>query len=117
MSIFDKLKSLLWHKYLVSRSKQNQRTWVWCNCGNEMVGDDDGQKNLSFIRDVYVENRNVVHYKCSKCGNESFFDFDHPAPISLPFTENDDIIERYRLAYCAQRTRLCVVPSSNYAQT
>jgi len=23
-----------WHKYLVSRSKQNQRTWVWCTCGN-----------------------------------------------------------------------------------
>lgn len=92
-----------WHKYLVSRSKRirskNQRTWVWCKCGNEMVGDDDGKKNLSFVRDVYVENRNVVHYKCSKCGNESFFDFDHPVPISLPFTENDDIIERYRLAY------------------
>jgi len=93
-----------WHKYHVSRSKRirskNQRTFVYCKYGNEMVADDDGQKNLSFIRDVYVEERNVVHYKCSKCGTESFFDFDHPCPISLPFADNDDIIERYRLANC-----------------
>jgi len=94
-----------WHKYHVRRSKRirskNQRTFVYCKCKNEMVGDDDGQKNLSFIRDVYIDGRNVVHYKCSKCGEESFFDFDHPCPISLPFAENDDIIERYRLAYFA----------------
>lgn len=83
-----------------SMRKSEQRTWVYCKCGNEMVGDDDGQKNLSFIRDVYLEERNVVHYKCSKCGMESFFDFDHPCPISLPFTEGDTIIERYKKAYC-----------------
>ena len=94
-----------WHKYHVRRSKRirskNQRTFVYCKCKNEMVGDDDGQKNLSFIRDVYIEERNVVHYKCSKCGEESFFDFDYPCPISLPFAENDDIIKRYRLVYFA----------------
>ena len=81
--------------------RKNQRTFVYCKCKNEMVGDEDGQKNLSFIRDVYIEERNVVHYKCSKCGEESFFDFDHPCPISLPFAENDNIIERYRKAYYA----------------
>lgn len=96
-----------WHKYHVRRSmrirKKNQRTFVYCKCKNEMCGDTDeeGQKNLSFIRDVYVEERNVVHYKCSKCGEESFFDFDHPCPIALPFAENDTIIERYKKAYCA----------------
>lgn len=94
-----------WHKYHVRRSmrirRKNQRTFVYCKCGNEMVGDDDGQKNLSFIRDVYVEERNVVHYKCSKCGKESFFDFDFPAPISLPLYEGDTLIEQYKVAYCA----------------
>ena len=60
-----------------------------------MVGDE--QK--SFIRDVYIQDRNVVHYKCSKCGKESFYDFDHPCPILLPFTKNDDIIEVYKRFY------------------
>jgi lipopolysaccharide biosynthesis regulator YciM len=81
--------------------RKNQRTFVYCKCKNEMVGDEDGQKNLSFIRDVYIEERNVVHYKCRKCGEESFFDFDYPCPISLPLAENDTIIERYRKAYYA----------------
>lgn len=104
MSNLIKALKTAWHKYHVRRNmrirRKNQRTFVYCKCGNEMVGDDDGKKNLSFIRDVYVEERNVVHYKCSKCGKESFFDFDFPGPISLPLYEGDTLIERYKVTYC-----------------
>jgi hypothetical protein len=94
---------LLWRKYRASRVKRiktkNQKTFLYCECGNEMIGDNDGQKNLSFIRDAYVNERNVVHYKCSKCEAESFFDFDHICPISLPISKDDDIVEQYKLIY------------------
>lgn len=79
--------------------KPIQRTFVYCKCGNEMVGDTDRQKNLSFIRDVYVNNRNVVHYKCSKCKIDSHFDFDFPAPLKLPLFEGDNLTEEYTKIY------------------
>jgi len=85
-------QSISYNKQIQSKK---QRTFVYCKCGNEINREDDS----SFIRDVYIKERNVIHYKCSKCGTESFFDFDYPCPIPLPFTEKDDIIEQYRLIY------------------
>lgn len=93
----NKLKKILERFYNVFNLffKNKNNTYVWCVCGNEMVHDVENEENLSFIRDVYIENRNIVHYKCSKCKVDSFFDFDHPVPIKLPFSDNDNIIEQY----------------------
>jgi hypothetical protein len=71
--------------------KKKQTTHIWCKCGNELVGD----AQHSLVRDIYVNGRNVVHYKCSKCNENSYWDFDHPAPLSLPFTKEDNIIDLY----------------------
>jgi len=76
------------------KAEREQTTHVYCSCKNEMVADE-----LSFIRDVYIGDRNVVHYKCSKCGKESFWNFDFPVPISLPLYEGDDTIEKYKKQY------------------
>lgn len=78
---------------LVGFNKDEQRTFTYCECGNELCSSN------SFIRDVYLKNRNVVHYKCSKCKNENFFDFDHPVPLKLPFSEEDKIVDDYRREY------------------
>ena len=64
--------------------KPEQHTQVYCKCRNELVADAE----KSFIRDVYVKilvsdaeksiikdypfEFNVVHYKCSKCGKDSY---------------------------------------------
>lgn len=92
--------------WIVTRSakrkrKKAQSTWVYCACGNEMVGDFDEKekKNPSFIRDTYIAFRNVVHYKCSKCTKESFYDFDFPAPVLLPLAKTDIIIDLYKKEY------------------
>ena len=84
MNIFQVLKNLF-------RAKPQQSTFVYCKCGNELVADAE----KSFIADVYVIERNVVHYHCSNCGLDSYYDFDHPVPLKLPFTENDSIIADY----------------------
>lgn len=70
-----------------------------------MVGDldEDLTKNLSFVKDAYVQTedgeRNVVHYNCSKCKKDSFFDFDiAPCPIQM---EEDSASVK---AYCSLQT-------------
>jgi len=90
------------HSYFLMRSiRKSQRTFVFCQCGNEMIGDisKENQESLSFVRDVYIDNRNVVHFKCSKCRKDNFFDFDHIAPICLPAFDGDDIVEKYKKEY------------------
>lgn len=86
----------------IFNEEPKQRTWVWCRCGNEMVGDTKDGKSLSFVRDVYMGDRNIVHYKCSKCGVDSYFDFDFPTPIALPLYTGDDIINRYNEFYASK---------------
>ena len=83
----------------LSQTENQNYTSVWCECGNELVSDVENGKNASFIRDTYVDKRNVVHYKCSKCKKDNFYDFDHPAPISLPFSDNDEIIKKYKAKF------------------
>lgn len=56
--------------------KSNQTTFVYCECGNELISSD------SFVSDTYdKKERNHVIYKCSKCGKKSDWDFDLPVPI------------------------------------
>ena len=53
-----------------------QKTFIYCECGNEMCSDG------SFISDTYDENDNHVKYKCQKCGMEYDYNFDiTPVPI------------------------------------
>lgn len=57
---------------IVTGDYGNQRTFCWCDCGNELCSTD------SLVKDeAYVE------YKCSKCGKESKWDFDTPVPIEI----------------------------------
>lgn len=52
----------------------NQKTFVWCNCGNELCS------SKSFISDT---KEHGVEYKCSKCGEQQWYDFDCPAPYKI----------------------------------
>lgn len=57
---------------IVTGDYGSQRTFCWCDCGNELCSTD------SLVKDeAYVE------YKCSKCGKESKWDFDTPVPIEI----------------------------------
>jgi len=64
----------IFKRFLQPKSKQ--RTFVYCphcpHCKHEMVGSN------SLVRDVYVRGTNVVHYKCTKCSFNSYWNFDHP---------------------------------------
>lgn len=52
----------------------NQRTFVWCDCGNELCSSD------SLVSDTKEYG---VHYKCSQCGEEQWYDFDAPVPYRI----------------------------------
>ena len=78
---------------------KSQGTQVFCSCGNELIADAENGIHKSFIRDIYIGWRNVVHYKCSKCKADSYWDFDHIAPLSLPLSEDDNIIDLYKIEY------------------
>lgn len=62
--IFEKIKE--------KREKRKQHTFIYCpRCRNEMIW------NGHFIND----NDEIIKYKCSKCGEISFWDFAHfPVP-------------------------------------
>ena len=49
-----------------------QGTFVWCDCGNELISTN------SFVSDT-----DLVRYKCSKCGVESGWNFDCLAPFRV----------------------------------
>lgn len=67
-----------------------QTSFLFCKCGHELLGTD--MQNTSFKSDVYVENRNVVHYHCQKCSHDTYFDFDiSMVPIEITDT---DLIEK-----------------------
>lgn len=57
---------------IVTGDYGDQRTFCWCECGNELCSTN------SFIKDT-----DFVYYKCSSCGLKSKWDFDCPAPILL----------------------------------
>ena len=60
-----KTKSLIERiKLFLVRNKNKQKTFIYCQCGNEICSDG------SFVSDTYDENNdNHVRYKCKKCGN------------------------------------------------
>lgn len=49
----------------------NQKTFCWCDCGNELC-------STSFLDDT-----DVVRYKCSKCGLITRWNFDAPIPFKI----------------------------------
>lgn len=57
---------------IVTGDYGNQRTFCWCDCGNELCSTDS-----------LVKDEAYVLYKCSKCGRESKWDFDAPVPIEI----------------------------------
>ena len=54
----------------------NQRTFCWCDCGNELCSSNSYQ-------DQMCDQNRFEYYKCSKCGRESKWDFDTPVPIEI----------------------------------
>lgn len=73
--MFKRLKT--WWKE--KQIKKNQKTFIWCDCGNELCSSN------SFVSDTYEEDGNHVRYKCSRCGLEQDYDFDMaPVPIKRP---------------------------------
>lgn len=63
------LKMLRPKRFICFKYKE-QRTFIYCDCGNELITSN------SFIKDT-----DFVYYKCSRCGKESKWDFDAPVPI------------------------------------
>lgn len=55
--------------------KPEQRTRCWCpKCKNELISSGSYVKHFLDM---------TVHYRCVKCGTETQWDFDCPAPILL----------------------------------
>jgi hypothetical protein len=52
------------------RDRVEQRLYIWCECGNELVG------SSSFVSDTYEDDGNHVRYLCTSCGARSDYDFD-----------------------------------------
>ena len=70
-NLLNKIKT-----WVVGVPKQEQHTFVYCSCGNEMCSDG------SFVSDTYEEDGNHVRYKCAVCKEESDWNFDiAPVPI------------------------------------
>jgi len=53
--------------------RPRQTTFVYCDCGNELVSDDGAMEDTD----------GVVTYRCSRCRAESRWLFDAPVPIRL----------------------------------
>lgn len=52
--------------------KRNQKTFIYCpKCNTEMISSGNALE----------DKKGIIKYKCSKCGNISFWDFAHfPVP-------------------------------------
>jgi len=79
-------------KFITRLFKKNnsQRTFIYCpHCKNELVSSN------SIIRDVYVHDYNVVHYRCSECSFNSYWNLDHPAIFQV----DDETAKLYKQKY------------------
>lgn len=86
-----------WFTSHLNGPEKKQTNFLYCDCGHELIGN---QKNpTSFIRDINIGDRNVVHYNCQSCKTDKFYDFNHFVPVPLPFSANDDIITKYYRYY------------------
>lgn len=54
----------------------NQKTFCWCDCGNELCSSN------SYV-DLMNDINRYEYYKCSKCGQDSKWDFDCIVPIRI----------------------------------
>lgn len=73
-------------KKLLTR-KPKQHTFCYCpKCHNELCGSRDDLDITSYVK--HFDN-NTVHYKCAKCGTETRWLFDTPAPLMLEVLEDD----------------------------
>ena len=59
-------------KFQEKQLKKGQTCFVYCDCGNELISSNSLLKDTDF-----------VYFKCSKCGEESKWDFDVPCPIKI----------------------------------
>lgn len=60
---------------IFKKKKEKQTTFCYCPvCKNELISSDS-----------FVSDKEVVTYKCTKCGIVSEWDFDAPAPILLKY--------------------------------
>lgn len=74
-------------------NKNKQHTFIYCpKCSNEMI------KNGRFIED----NDGIVKYKCSKCGEITFWDFGNfPVPMLRTCGHcNHLIYDKFGCPYC-----------------
>lgn len=80
MRVMDEGMSKMWSflKKVFGVNKQEQTTYIYCKCGNEMCSDG------SFISDtIDRDGQNHVQYKCGKCGLKADYNFDiAPVPIN-----------------------------------
>lgn len=92
MKFVRKLKAWLHER----KEKRNQRMFIYCpKCNNEMIW------NGHFVED----NDGIIKYKCSKCGNISFWDFAHfPAPILRSCQDCSHCrVYDFGIPYCKER--------------
>ena len=79
-------------------NKNKQHTFIYCRkCNNELV------KNGQFIED----NDGIIKYRCSKCGNISFWDFAN-FPVPMLRTCGDCahlIVDEFGYPYCEKENR------------
>ncbi len=74
-------------KKLFTRTPK-QRTFCYCPvCRNELAASRGDLDVTSYVK--HFEDR-TVHYKCAKCGTETRWFFDTPAPCMLNIIDDDD---------------------------
>lgn len=79
-------------------NKNKQHTFIYCpKCSNELI------KNGQFIED----NDGIIKYKCSKCGEISFWDFGN---FPVPFLRTCEFCkhlnyDKFGCPYCEKEER------------
>lgn len=67
-----------YRKSIIIGDYGNQKTFIWCDCGNELCSTDSHTGSGDPLIQADFE-----FYKCSKCGDESRWNFGTPAPIKI----------------------------------
>ena len=56
----------------------SQKTFCWCECGNELCSTDS-----HLASDNLMAPNDIVYFKCSKCGDTSEWNFGAPIPFKI----------------------------------
>ena len=75
--------NILYEKRITNAKKERDKALlnlygciIICDCGNELISTN------SFVDDQGTGPKNIVKYKCKKCGKELYYNFDvAPAPL------------------------------------